>query len=72
MATDAQNLATIRSGILAALAEDAANPKPNYSIAGQSVDRASWRSSLMQELKDLNAIQDSINGPWEEAVQGLP
>lgn len=72
MATDAENLATIRSNILATLATESANPKPTYSIAGQNVDWNGYRNSLMQQLKDINAQMDAISGPWEVAVQGLP
>lgn len=54
MPTTLENLETIRDGWIAALAEDAANPQPSYSIDGQSVDRNAWRRSLLDSLKLLN------------------
>lgn len=72
MASDAENIATIRSNLLAALAADSVNPKPTYAIGGQTVDRNGWRAALMQQLKDLNALADVASGPWEATIQGIP
>lgn len=72
MASDAENIATIRSNILAALAESTVNPKPTYAIGGQNVDWNGYRTSLMQQLQDLNELADTANGPWEVAIQGIP
>jgi hypothetical protein len=45
MATDLEQLETIRSQALATIAEITANPKPSYTIDGQTV---SWNSHLQQ------------------------
>lgn len=50
------SLKTQRDGILNALASDAVNPQPNYSVDGQSVDRVGWRNSMMNQLKELNIM----------------
>ncbi len=43
MPTDLQQIVTIRSQVLAAIAEITAHPKPSYTIDGQTV---SWNSYL--------------------------
>lgn len=56
MPTDLELLSSIRSGYLTALAADAANPKPDYSIDGQTVSRAQWRESLLARIHDVDAL----------------
>ena len=70
MPTDAENIATIRSGLLAALATDSANPKPSYSIGNQSVDRNAWRANLLEQIKGLNEIAGASD-PFEIHVTGI-
>ena len=72
MATDAENLATTRSNLLAALATDSASPSKSYSIDGQSVDRNGWRRSLVAELKSLNEMATALGGPFEVETIGEP
>ena len=67
MATDIQNIATIKSNLLAALATESANPKPSYSIDGQNVDWNGYRASLLKQIADLDAILAAAGGPWEVA-----
>jgi len=66
MATDAENIATIRSNILTALATESANPKPSYSINGQQVDWNGYRAALLKQLQDL----PSLEGPVELITEG--
>ncbi len=63
------SLATIRTNILARIAEVTANPKPNYNIDGQSV---SWQSYLDSLMKNLDLINQQINNetPFEIVTQG--
>ena len=70
MATDAQNIATIRSNLLASLATESASPKPSYSIDGQSVDWNGYRKAITQQIKDLDELLAASQGPIEEIVQG--
>jgi len=53
-----QDLIAARDGYAAALAADALNPQPSYSLDGQSVDRDKWRETM---LKMINQIQLTIN-----------
>ena len=59
MATDAENLATAKSALLAAIATGAG--KPNYSIDGQSV---TW-GELFDRLAKINEALSAIGGPFE-------
>lgn len=72
MATDAENIATIRSNLLTKLATESANPKPSYSIDGQSVDWNGYRAALMKQIADLNAMAAQVNGPFEVTDLMLP
>lgn len=66
MASDADQIATIRSNLLAALVADSINPKPSYNIDGQQVDRNGWRTAILGEIAALNALLSSATGAFEE------
>ena len=72
MASDAENLATIRSNILARLAEVTATKKPTYGEDGQNVD---W-NEYQRLLSDLSAVDSGISQaaaavPFEIVSQGM-
>lgn len=56
MATDAQNLITIRSNLLADMATESANPKATYSIDGQSVSWNEWWNTMLESVQKLDAL----------------
>jgi hypothetical protein len=66
MATDAEQIATIRSSLLAALATESANPKPSYNIDGQQVDWNGYRNAILQQIMTLNNLQAAAVGAFEE------
>ena len=66
MATDAQNLTTTRSAILAELA-GITTDSPNYSVDGQQVERR--RKGLLEDLKMLNEMLAALQGPVEEVSE---
>ncbi len=72
MPTNAENIATIKSNLLTALATESASPKPSYSIDGQQVDWNGYRASLLKQIADLDAILAAAAGPWEVADVMLP
>lgn len=41
------------SNLQIALLEDSKNPRPSYSVGGQSVDRNAFRQNLMGQINDL-------------------
>lgn len=57
MATVLENLQTSQSNLAKKIAEVTANPKPNYSVDGQSVSHADFLRMLMEELK---AVTEAI------------
>jgi hypothetical protein len=64
--SDADQIATIRSNLLAALATESANPKPSYNIDGQNVDWNGYRTAILGQIAALNALLSSATGPFEE------
>ena len=61
MATDSlavtiSKLKATRDGYLTALANDALNPQADYSLEGQSVSRVNWRTSLLQNLEQVEDL----------------
>lgn len=61
MATDAENLATIKSQIIARIAEITAEKKPSYTIDGQSVSWQQYADSLWKQLAECDK-QIQANG----------
>ena len=72
MATDAENLATIRSNLISVMVTESAAPKPSYSIDGQSVSWTEYRTSLLSQIKQIDELTASTSGPWEVSVTGIP
>ena len=66
MPTDAEQIATIRSNLLAALATESANPKPSYNIDGQQVDWNGYRTAILGQIMALNNLQAAAVGAFEE------
>lgn len=70
MATYAQNLETARNNVAAALAEITANPKPDYSVDGESYSWASYFQMLTTQLEALNKQLAAASGPYEVRSYG--
>jgi predicted RND superfamily exporter protein len=68
--SSAEQLERIRTNILNRIEEITANPKPNYSIDGQSVSWQSYLESLMQQLERINE-QINSETPFEEVSRGI-
>lgn len=68
MPTDIEYIRTIRTQTLAKLVEITLNPKPNYSIEGQSVSHASLLEILQKGLKDLNELLTQFDPYIVESV----
>ncbi|AWM41760.1 hypothetical protein GobsT_71370 [Gemmata obscuriglobus] len=56
MPTPLQNLQAAYRDVTAKIAEVLANPLPNYTIDGVSIDRKSYYESLLEQEKSLRAI----------------
>ena len=70
MATDLENLTTIRSNLLTALATASASPKASYSIDGQSVDYNGYYAALWGQLEQVNKQISTAGGPFEVETLG--
>ena len=70
MPTDAEQLATIKSQILANLVEITENPKPTYNIDGQHI---LWGDLFEKYTKQLAEINELLNAqsPYEHHSRGF-
>ena len=71
MATYAENLVTARNNIAARLAEVTANPKPDYSIDGESWSWSSYVTMLTNQLSVLEKSIITADGPFEVRSRGM-
>ena len=65
MPSDADQIATIRSNLLSALATESANPKPSYNVDGQNVDWNGYRTAILGQIAQLNTLLSAATGPFE-------
>jgi hypothetical protein len=66
------NLQAAKANVAAILAQITADPKPSYSIDGQSVSWESYFSMLTGKLEALNKLIQVEGGPFEQKTQALP
>ena len=59
--TASQNLIAARDAIAANIAAEAANPKPSYSIDGESVDWTSWARVQQERVEQLNKMINAMS-----------
>lgn len=71
MATEAENLATALANVAAKLADITVNPKPSYSIDGQSLSWGTYYKDLVELRNSLKAALLDAEGPFEYHVQGM-
>lgn len=64
MPSVAETIESAREALVNALADDAVNPKPDYSIDGQTVSRVAWRKSLTDTIEGLGKAAQAIE-PFE-------
>ncbi len=62
---------TIRDNLTAQLAAMSANPKPNYSIDGESISWQSLFDSLSDRIDKVNAQIQMADGGFEVRTQGI-
>ena len=69
MATDLQNMVAIRSNYLASLAAEAAlqaagNPRPDYSLDGESVSWDRWREAMQARIDKYTTMIALEQSPY--------
>lgn len=69
MATDAEELAAIKTLAIARLKELLASPKPSYNVDGQSVSWNEYHRMLVEQIKSIDEILGA-DEPFEIHTQG--
>jgi hypothetical protein len=59
------NLTTARDNLSIRLAEISANPKPDYSVNGQSFSWLAYYNYLLQQIKEIDDLLVSREAPYE-------
>lgn len=70
MPSQIENLQTASNNISAQLAAMTLNPKPNYSINGQTISWQSLFDSLVKNQQSINNLLIIAQGPSEYVVEG--
>lgn len=68
MASDVDNLKTIRSNYIATLATESSfqvanGPKPSYSIDGETVNWDTWRDSMTAKIDAITEMIVKLQAP---------
>jgi hypothetical protein len=66
------DLGTAINQIAAQIKDITANPKPDYSVNGQSISWASYLSMLTEQITKLQQAQQSIAGPYQRISRIRP
>ena len=69
MATNLQQLQTIKAQVLANLAELTLNPKPTYTIDGVSIPWTEYHQMLLTQLSNINDLLVVEGGPFVFVTQ---
>lgn len=70
MATEAENLRTAYDQVVEKILEVTANPKPDYSVDGQSVSWSAYYAMLTRLRQDLREALLQAEGPYEFHTRG--
>lgn len=65
MPTNAENLATALASLTTRITEVLANPLPNITVDGVSIDRMGYYRSLLELQKALIQQAQMVAGPFE-------
>lgn len=58
--------------VAAQIKDITANPKPDYSVNGQSISWASYLSMLTEQVTKLQQAQQSLAGPYQRISRIRP
>ncbi len=72
MASNLDDLKTIRDSMIARLKEILASPKPSYSIDGVSYQFTAYQRMLIDKLETINALIISCEGPVSSVDVAVP
>jgi hypothetical protein len=66
------DLGTAINQIAAQIKDITANPKPDYSVNGQSISWASYLSMLTEQITKLQQAQQTLAGPYQRISRMRP
>jgi len=66
------DLGTAINQVAAQIKDITANPKPDYSVNGQSISWASYLSMLTEQITKLQQAQQSLAGPYQRISRIRP
>ena len=69
-ATD--DIATAIDGVAAIIKDMTLNPKPDYSVNGQSISWGSYLDMLTRQLAALQLAQQNLAGPFQRITRMRP
>lgn len=69
MPTPAENVGAAIENIAAQIREITSNPKPDYSVNGQSVSWSSYLDMLTRQLGALQQAQQNLGGPFQRVTR---
>jgi len=72
MPTPSENLSAAIENVCAIIREITANPKPDYSVNGQSVSWASYLDTLTRQLESLQNAEQSLSPPFQRITRMRP
>jgi hypothetical protein len=61
LAAQIQSFKEQRANLTGHLLTDSLNPRPSYSVGGQSVSRTEWRKSILDQIKEINTVLGSLD-----------
>lgn len=70
MPTRAENLETVLDNLAQQLADISANPKPSYSVGGQSVSWTEYFRMLTEQMKAVREQIQQEGAPFQVVHQG--
>lgn len=70
MPSDLENLQTAYSNAVSAYKDALVNPKPDYSINGQSVSWSARIEMLRKQIAELKSLMQAEEGPFMIGVKG--
>lgn len=68
----ADDIATAVDQVAALIKDITTNPKPDYSVNGQSISWGSYLDMLTRQLAALQAAQQNLAGPFQRITRMRP
>lgn len=72
MPTPADDIGAAIVNVAAQIREITTQPKPDYSVGGQSISWGSYLSMLTEQLQKLQAAQQALQGPFQKVTRMRP